>query len=133
MIAVDSSAFVAILEAEPDAADFAAAIADADRLLVSTVNVHETAIVLRARRGPQAVARFWRFLRVENDFVIVPFDETQLRAAVAAFDRFGKGIHPNARLNLADCAAYALAFTMAVPLLFKGDDFAHTDVIRVVT
>ena len=50
------------------------------------------------------------------------------RAAAVAFDRYGKGIDPTARLNLADCAAYALAATMNAPLLFKGDDFAATDV-----
>jgi ribonuclease VapC len=64
----------------------------------------------------------------ECEIEIVPFDEAQLRAAVAAFDRYGKGIHPRARLNLADCAAYALAATMNAPLLFKGNDFAATDV-----
>jgi ribonuclease VapC len=52
----------------------------------------------------------------------------QVRAAAAAFDRYGKGIHPNAGLNLADCAAYPLARTMNCPLLFKGDDFTEIDV-----
>ncbi|MGH6848090.1 MAG: hypothetical protein ACREC0_11840 [Methylocella sp.] len=51
-----------------------------------------------------------------------------MRAGAAAFDRYGKGIHSKARLNLADCAAYALAKTMDLPLLFKGDDFTATDV-----
>lgn len=50
------------------------------------------------------------------------------RAASEAFGRYGKGIHPKARLNLADCAAYALAKSLSVPLLFKGDDFANTDI-----
>jgi ribonuclease VapC len=92
------------------------------------VNVLETGMVLRARHGEAVVDRMWRFLRSENDFEIVPFDEAQLRAATAAFDRYGKGIHSKARLNLADCAAYALAATMNAPLLFKGDDFTATDV-----
>ena len=128
MIVVDSSALIAILEHESDAALFAAAIQKADRLLVSAVNVHETGIVLRARHGVAAANRMWRFLQVENDFEIIPFDETQAREALAAFDRYGKGIDPKARLNLADCAAYALAKTTNSPLLFKGDDFTHTDV-----
>jgi len=68
----------------------------------------------------------WTFLR-EADIQIVPFDETQVRAAIAVFDRFGKGVHAKARLNLADCAAYALAQTLAAPFLFKGGDFIHTD------
>jgi ribonuclease VapC len=58
------------------------------------------------------------------------FDELQARTAAAAFDRYGKGINSKARLNLADCAAYALAKAMNAPLLFKGDDFSFTDVIR---
>ncbi|MGH6796374.1 MAG: type II toxin-antitoxin system VapC family toxin, partial [Methylocella sp.] len=101
-------------------------IQQAERLLVSAVNVHEAGIVLRVRHGASAVDRMWRFLRDENDFEIVPFDEAQVRAA--AFDRYGKGIHSKARFNLADCAAYALAKTMDLPLLFKGDDFTATDV-----
>jgi ribonuclease VapC len=64
----------------------------------------------------------------DNEIEIVPFDEAQVRAAAEAFDRYGKGIHSKARLNLADCAAYALAKSIDAPLLFKGDDFAHTDV-----
>ncbi|MGQ0445205.1 MAG: PIN domain-containing protein [Beijerinckiaceae bacterium] len=64
----------------------------------------------------------------ECEIEIVPFDEAQVRAAAAAFDRYGKGIHSKARLNLADCAAYALAKTMNLPLLFKGDNFTETDV-----
>jgi ribonuclease VapC len=57
----------------------------------------------------------------------IPFDEAQVRAAAVAFDLYGKGINSRARLNLADCAAYALARTMDAPLLFKGCDFTHTD------
>ena len=65
---------------------------------------------------------------MDNDFEIVPFDEAQAREALAAFGRSGKGIDPKARLNLSDCAAYALAKTLDSPLLFKGDDFTATDV-----
>jgi ribonuclease VapC len=128
MIIVDSSALVAILEKEDDAARFADAVQRADRLLVSALNVHETGMVLRIRRGSAAVSLMWRFLQQENDFEIIPFDEAQAKEALSAFDRYGKGLHPKARLNLADCAAYALARTMKAPLLFKGNDFAATDV-----
>jgi ribonuclease VapC len=128
MIVVDSSALIAILEREPDAEAHAKAIRAADRLLVSAVNVHETGVVMRLRHGDAAVERMWRFLREDNDFEIVPFDELQVREALSAFGRYGKGIHSRARLNLADCAAYALAKTMNWPLLFKGDDFAATDI-----
>jgi ribonuclease VapC len=128
MIVVDSSAIVALLEKEPDATKYAEAIHQADRLLISAVSVHETGIVLRVRRGQAAVERMWRFLQDDNDFEIIPFDALQARQALAAFDRYGKGIHSKARLNLADCAAYALAATMNAPLLFKGGDFAATDI-----
>jgi ribonuclease VapC len=87
------------------------------------------ATVLRVRHGRVAVERLWQ-LFADNEIEIFPFDEAQVRAAAAAFDRYGKGIHSKARLNLSDCAAYALAKTMNAPLLFKGDDFAETDVQR---
>ena len=93
------------------------------------VNAHETACVLRGRLGQQAVVAFWQWV-TDNRIEIVPFDELQARAAAAAFDRYGKGIDRKASLNLADCAAYALAKTMNAPLLFKGDDFASTDITR---
>ena len=127
MIVVDSSALIAIFEKEPDAAVYAAAIQQADRLLISAVNVHETGIVMRARHGIMALGRMWRFLQSENDFEIIPFDEAQAREAIAGFERYGKKMNPKARLNLADCAAYALAKTLNAPLLFKGNDFTETD------
>jgi ribonuclease VapC len=58
---------------------------------------------------------------------LFPLTKPQVRAAATAFDRYGKGIHSKARLNLSDCAAYALAKSMNAPLLFKGDDFVETD------
>jgi ribonuclease VapC len=127
MIVVDSSALLAILFHEPEKQAFESIVAGDERCVLSAVNAHETATVLRVRHGPQAVGRLWQLL-IDSEIEIVPFDETQVHAAAAAFDRYGKGIHAKARLNLADCAAYALAATMNAPLLFKGDDFAATDV-----
>ncbi len=60
---------------------------------------------------------------------IVAFDQTQCDAAFAAFEIYGKGINPNARLNLGNCATYALAKSRNLPLLFKGTDFAATDIV----
>ena len=128
MIVVDSSALIAVLEHEIDAAAYARAIELADRLIISAVNVHETGVVLRIRRGSSALDRLLRFLVIDNDFEIAAFDEIQARLALSAFDRYGKCIHTKARLNLADCAAYALASSLKAPLLFKGDDFSATDV-----
>ena len=127
MIVVDSSALIAVLLEEPERQAFQDIIDSDERCVLSAVNAHETACVLRGRHGVAAVARFWRWL-IDNEIEIASFDEVQVRAAAVAFDRYGKGIDPNARLNLADCAAYALARTMNCPLLFKGNDFTETDV-----
>lgn len=129
MMVVDASAILAILQDEDDAQTFTAAMAAADQLVMSAVNAHETAMILRARSGPDSAEDFWRFLAI-NGIAVAPFDEHQARAASEAFGRFGKGIHSRARLNLADCAAYALARSLSAPLLFKRDDFTHTDVER---
>ena len=94
MIVVDSSALVAIFEKEPEAAVYAAAIQQADRLLISAVNAHETGIVMRARHGIMALGRMWRFLQSDNDFEIIPFDEAQAREAIAGFERYGKKMNP---------------------------------------
>ena len=127
MIVVDSSAVVAIIEREDDSALYARVIQDADNLTMSAVNAHECAVVLRRRRGPEGERILWLFL-ADNGVQILPFDEEQARKASEAFGRYGKGIDPKARLNLADCAAYALAKSLSAPLLFKGDDFIHTDI-----
>lgn len=132
MIVVDSSALIAIFFDEPERQAFEVVISGGEPCVMSAVNVHEAASVLRVRHGPAAVARFWRFLAV-CEIEIVPFDEPQVRAAAVAFDKYGKGIHPRARLNLADCAAYALAKIRDAPLLFKGDDFTHTDLRPVLS
>lgn len=126
MIVVDTSALIAILFEEPEKQEFENIITGGDDCIISAVNAHETALVLRIKRGAAAVERFWQFL-VDSEIEIVPFDEGQVRLAAAAFDLYGKGIHSTARLNLADCAAYALAKSVNAPLLFKGDDFAQTD------
>jgi ribonuclease VapC len=126
MIVVDSSALLAILFREPEHQTFEEIVTSGERCMMSAANVHETATVLRLRHGAAAVEKLWQFL-ADVEIEIVPFDEAQVRVAAVAFNRFGKGIDPKARLNLSDCAAYALAKTMNAPLLFKGDDFTHTD------
>ncbi len=125
MIVVDTLARIAILFGEPKKQAFENVIASGERCVMSAVNAHEMALVLRVKRGAAAVERFWRFL-TDSEIEIVPFDEAQVHAASAAFDLYGKGVHP-AALNLSDCAAYALAKAMNAPLLFKGEDFTQTD------
>jgi ribonuclease VapC len=84
-------------------------------------------MVMRGRRGPEGLNSL--MVVIEGTATqILPFDAGQLQAALEAFERYGKGIHPQARLNLGDCVSYALAKTMNAPLLFKGDDFAATDI-----
>ncbi len=126
MIVVDSSALIAILFDEPERQACQDVIAGGDRCVMSAVNAHETAMVLRVKHGAGAVQRFWQFL-ADSEIEIVAFDEAQVHAAAVAFDRYGKGLNPKASLNLSDCAAYALAKLMNAPLLFKGGDFTETD------
>ena len=131
MIVIDSSALIAILFDEPEKQTFQDLITGGEHCMISAVNAHETATVLRLRHGPAAVERFWQLL-TDSEIEIVPFDEAQVRAAVVAFNLYGKGINSTTRLNLCDCAAYALAKTMNTPLLFKGNDFTQTDLQSAV-
>lgn len=131
MIVVDSSALISIMLAEPDGEIIRSRLGTNQRLCMSAVNAHETAVVLHARVGSDLVAEFWRLLS-DLQVEIVAFDEPQVRAAAEAYARYGKGLGSKAQLNLCDCAAYALARTLDAPLLFKGEDFAHTDVARCV-
>jgi len=127
MIVVDSSALLAIAFKEPDAGTFEEVLSRDERCIISAVNAHESATVIVARLGLDAMMRFWGMLQ-NNAIEVIPFDEAQARAAAEAFRRYGKGIDPKARLNICDCAAYALAKGTNAPLLFKGNDFPHTDV-----
>lgn len=124
---VDSSALVAILRLEPDAGRYNDAIAGTDRPKISAVNYVEAAIVVESARDPVATRRFDQFV-TESGLSLVPVTASQALAARAAYRDFGKGSGHPARLNFGDCFAYALAAESGEPLLFKGDDFGHTDV-----
>lgn len=95
---------------------------------MSAVNAFEITSVLRIRTGPVGVVAFWSFVNLHH-IEIVPFGDVLAHAAGDAFNRYGKGIDSKAKLNICDCAAYALAKSMACPLLYKGDDFTHTDIV----
>ena len=127
-IVVDTSAIMAVLRLEPEAHAFARIMEEAQECLISSVTILETGIVAYARRGQPGRREFDAFL-LRLTPTIVPFDADQARLARTAFERWGKGRHP-ASLNFGDCATYALARHMAVPLLFKGDDFTATDLDR---
>ena len=128
---IDASALIAILRDEPEAADCAAAIEAASIRRISAANFLETAIVIDASRDPIASRRFDDLLR-EARIVIEPVTEAQARIAREAYRDYGRGSGHPARLNFGDCFAYALARETGEPLLFKGDDFAHTDVTPAI-
>jgi ribonuclease VapC len=126
-VIIDTSALIAILRAEDDASDMAVAIERAQVRRISAANFVETAVVIDASRDPVASRRFDQLveaaeLRVEA----VTFD--QARIARDAYRDFGKGSAHKAGLNFGDCFAYALAKTTGEALLFKGNDFGHTDI-----
>lgn len=132
MIAVDTSAIAAIAFDEPEREAFLQAIAGASRVLISSVSVVEARLVLHGRRGQRAVALLDELLR-RPVFEVIPPSPAQIDTAYAAFILYGKGSGHPAGLNFGDLFSYALAREYEVPLLFKGDDFSHTDVVRAVT
>ena len=123
---VDTSAVLAVLFGEPDAQRFDEAMVNAPRCRISAASFLEAGIVLESRSGPTAGRELDAFLQAA-EIELAPVTPDQARAARAAWRRFGKGNHP-AGLNFGDCFSYALAETTREPLLFKGEDFALTDI-----
>jgi ribonuclease VapC len=127
---LDTSALLALLLDEPEAEAFRIALEDDQTRLVSAATVLETAIVIETRKG-DAAGRELDLLLHKADITVVAVDEELVAAARRGYRRFGRGRHP-AGLNFGDVFAYALARSTGEPLLFKGEDFARTDVARVV-
>jgi ribonuclease VapC len=125
---IDTSAIVAIALDEDDAADIERLIADDPIRLISAATVLEATMVIETRLGDGGGREFDLWL-VKIGAEIVPVDGRQADAARRAWRRYGKGRHA-ASLNCGDCFSYALATTRSEPLLFKGTDFAKTDVAR---
>lgn len=123
---VDTSALAAILFRESDAHRFARALGSAPIRLLSVVTRVELSCVVEGRKGETGRADVDLLLR-DGGFEIVGVTPQQAEIAVDAFRRFGRGRH-RARLNIGDCFSYALAVATDHPLLFKGDDFRHTDI-----
>jgi ribonuclease VapC len=127
LIAIDSSAIVAILAGDPEAAPFRARIEAVPDRFLSAFNLFETRTILQKRYGRQMVSYLGGLLdRLE--IAIMPFDEVNATIAFTAYRKYGRGTGHKAQLTLGDCAAYALAISLDLPLLFKGDEFRHTDV-----
>lgn len=127
---VDTSAVLAILFAERDAAVFARAISEAESRRMSAANFVEAAIVVELQAGTTGSRQLDAFFR-RAGIVIEPVTEEQAHLARQAYTDFGKARHP-AGLNFGDCFAYALAKATGEPLLFKGRDFSKTDVLSAV-
>ena len=109
---------------------FATAIVAADGARISAPNYFEASMVAEVRQG-EAGCRDLDQLAMATGLDVVSFEATHIEAARDAFRRYGKGRH-RASLNFGDCCAYALAKTLDAPLLFKGNDFAHTDIKRAI-
>jgi len=125
-VIVDSSAIVAVLFDESDALVYATAMGTSQALRIAAPTLVETTMVAEGRTRSGMRDRLDALL-VEIEAEIVPFTAEHAAIARDAWRRYGKGRHP-AGLNLGDCFAYALAKARNEPLLFKGDDFARTDV-----
>lgn len=128
MIAVDTSALVAILRREPERAALLAALTDSDRVFISPGTIIEATVVAHRRGGPALVAEL-------NDLLaaigvdLAPIEQADLHIAQSAIALYGKGSGHPAALNYGDLFSYALAKSRDVPLLYKGDDFVHTDIV----
>jgi ribonuclease VapC len=127
---IDTSAIVAVLFDEPDQRQYDEAMAAAAIRLVSAVTRVELSIVVESRKGEAGRTRLDRFFALTGA-EIVSVTPQQAEIAIDAFRRFGKGRH-RAGLNIGDCFSYALARSTNHPLLFKGDDFIHTDIRPVL-
>ncbi len=123
---VDTSALVAILLGEPEQGSFIQAITADRTRIVGAATVFETSMVILSRRGERGLSDLSAFL-VRATIQTASVSAEHVDLAVEAFRRFGKGRHP-AGLNFGDCFSYALAKATGEPLLYKGDDFARTDI-----
>ena len=132
MIVVDTSAIVAMAFGEPERDAFAQVIQQADKALISTVSVLEARMVVHGRRGQRAVVLVDDLLRLPVFEIVAP-GVAEMDAAYAAFVAFGKGSSHPAALNFGDVFSYALAKVRGLPLLYKGDDFAQTDVMSAMS
>jgi ribonuclease VapC len=134
LIAVDSSALVAVFLEEPQAQRLRERLAEESGAVLSVANYVETAQLL-AQRKPDSIeatlADFHAFLQASR-IALAAVDEIQARVALGARIRYGRGFGHPAQLNYSDCFAYALAKTRNLPLLFVGDDFTHTDIVSAL-
>jgi ribonuclease VapC len=123
---VDSSAFIAIFFKEADSQALARQIKSGAEVRISAASYLETSIVLDKHRDPVVSARLADLIE-ELNLIIEPFTAAQALIARQAYRDYGKGSGHPANLSFGDCFSYALAREKREPILYKGDDFAHTD------
>ena len=126
-VIVDTSALVAILHEEADAELYAESLRSAERIRISAGTLLEAGIVIDGNRSPLLSRRLDELVNAVP-LVVEPVTREQALIARAAYRDYGRGSGHPARLNFGDCFAYALALATGEPLLFKGDDFHHTDI-----
>jgi len=126
---IDSSAIIAVLLNEANAAQIAEAIDSGSQRLLSAASLLEASMVIESRKG-EAAGRELDLLIYRAAIEIVAVDQDQAEIARVAWRRYGKGRHP-AGLNYGDCFSYALARSRGLPLLFQGEDFSRTDIDAV--
>jgi len=127
VIVVDSSIIVAIIREESEAAIWVDVLDKTPHVFMSVISYVETNMVIAGRWSDARLGRVDATLKALH-VRVVPVTLNQGNVALAAFLRFGRGRH-SAGLNIGDCFAYALAKSRDLPLLFKGDDFAKTDIV----
>jgi ribonuclease VapC len=127
---LDTSAIIAILKDEPEAEVFVRAVEENRPVRLSAANWLEAAVVVDGNHSPALSRRFDKLLR-EAEVEIEPVTARHAELARDAYRAFGRGSGHSAHLNFGDCFAYALAMDRNETLLFKGNDFTHTDVRRL--
>ena len=131
MIVVDSSVLIAVLKEEDGFHSYLEVLGRAAEVVISAATLLEARLVVHNLKGTVGQGDLDELL-ANYAVAVVAFDNQQSRLAFEAFQRFGKGVHPRAKLNFGDCISYALAKSLNAPLLFKGDDFPHTDIVAAV-
>lgn len=132
MIIVDTSALISIYLREDDSTMFEEALFTNQTALIAAPTALEFVMVAQSRRSTRNIAASPDIVLTTHGLRVEPWTARHLAIARDAFTRFGKGQGHPARLNFGDCIAYALAKSLDAPLLYKGDDFARTDIRSAV-
>jgi ribonuclease VapC len=125
---IDTSVLIALILKEPGFEDLVFKMAEADDRLLSAASYLEASIVLLKKRGEGIELELDRLI-YETEIAIVPVTASHVRIAREAYAAYGKGYHP-AKLNFGDCFSYAFAKSRGEPLLFNGNDFSQTDILK---